>query len=139
MRRFACDAVLFDLDGVLVDSTAVVVKTWRVWAEKRGFDVERILQFAHGRKAAETICAISSDLDPDVEVEVLERLETENLEGVLEVEGGPRAARVATFGWLDGGNVGHEGTCGRTNDAPRPADAGAVRDRRRRLGGQAPS
>ncbi len=100
MRRFACDVVLFDLDGVLVDSTAVVVKTWRVWAEKRGFDAERILQFAHGRKAAETIRAISSDLDPDVEVEVLKRLETENLEGVLEVEG-PREllGSLPSDGW----------------------------------------
>ena len=100
MRRFACDVVLFDLDGVLVDSTAVVVKTWRVWAEKRGFDAERILQFAHGRKAAETIRAISSDLDPDVEVEVLERLETENLEGVLEVEGaGELLGSLPSDGW----------------------------------------
>ena len=87
MRRFACDAVLFDLDGVLVDSTAVVVRTWHAWAETRGFDAERILEFAHGRKAAETIRMISPDLDPDFEVQELERAETENLEGVLEVEG----------------------------------------------------
>ena len=87
MRRFACDAVLFDLDGVLVDSTAVVVRAWRGWAEKRGFDAERILEVAHGRKAAETIRMISPDLDPDLEVQELERAETENLEGVLEVEG----------------------------------------------------
>ncbi len=60
MRRSACDAVLFDLDGVLVDSTAVVVRTWRGWAEKRGFDAEHILEFAHGRTVAEMIRMISS-------------------------------------------------------------------------------
>ena len=87
MSRFACDALLFDLDGVLVDSTDVVVRTWRSWAEKRGFDAERILEFAHGRRAAETIRLISSDLDPDFEVAELERAEAENLDGVLEVEG----------------------------------------------------
>jgi mannitol-1-/sugar-/sorbitol-6-phosphatase len=68
LRRSACDAVLFDLDGVLVDSTAVVVRTWRSWAEKRGFDAERILEFAHGRKAADTIRMISPELDPHFEV-----------------------------------------------------------------------
>ena len=87
MRSIACDAFLFDLDGVLVDSTAVVVRTWRGWAEKWGFDAERILEFAHGRKAAETIYMISPDLNPDLEVQELEHAETENLEGVLEVEG----------------------------------------------------
>ena len=87
MRSIACDAFLFDLDGVLVDSTAVVVRTWRGWAEKWGFDAERILEFGHGRKAAETIYMISPDLNPDLEVQELEHAETENLEGVLEVEG----------------------------------------------------
>jgi hypothetical protein len=50
LRRFACDAVFFDLDGVLVDSTAVVALTWRGWAEKRGFDAERILGSASGAR-----------------------------------------------------------------------------------------
>ena len=90
MRSIACDAFLFDLDRVLVDSTAVVVRTWRGWAEKWGFDAARILEFAYGWKAAETtetIYMISPDLNPDLEVQELEHAETENLEGVLEVEG----------------------------------------------------
>ncbi len=87
MRSFACDGVLFDLDGVLVDSTAVVVRTWHSWAEKRGFDAERIVEFAHGRKAAETIRTVAPHLDPDAEVAELERAEAENLDGVLEVGG----------------------------------------------------
>ena len=100
MRSFACDAVLFDLDGVLVDSTEVVVRTWRIWAEKRGFDAERILEFAHGRKAAETIRMISPDLDPDFEVEELERAEADNLDGVLEVDGARELlASLPSDGW----------------------------------------
>lgn len=100
VRGFACDAVLFDLDGVLVDSTAVVVRTWHVWAEKRGFDAERILEFAHGRKAAETIRMISPDLDADFEVGELERAEAANLDGVLEVEGARELlASLPSDGW----------------------------------------
>ncbi len=53
MSRFACDAVLCNSTGVLVDPTGVV-RTWHVWAEKRGFDAECILEFAHERKATET-------------------------------------------------------------------------------------
>lgn len=100
VRGFACDAVLFDLDGVLVDSTAVVVRTWHVWAEKRGFDAERILEFAHGRKAAETIRMISPDLDADFEVGELEHAEAANLDGVLEVEGARELlASLPSDGW----------------------------------------
>jgi len=100
VRRFVCDAVLFDLDGVLVDSTAVVVRTWHVWAEKRGFDAERILEFAHGRKAAETVRMISPDLDADFEVAELEREEAANLAAVLEVEGARELlASLPSDGW----------------------------------------
>ena len=87
MRTFGCEAILFDLDGVLVDSTAVVVRTWRDWARDRGLDAERILEIAHGRPAAETVRLFAPHLDADSEARELERIEIENLEGVLEIEG----------------------------------------------------
>ena len=87
MRKFGCEAILFDLDGVLVDSTAVVVRTWRDWARDRGLDAERILEIAHGRPAAETVRLFAPHLDADSEARELERMEAENLDGVLEVDG----------------------------------------------------
>ena len=44
-----CDAVLFDMDGTLVDSTAVVERVWGLWAAKRGVSLETILAVSHGR------------------------------------------------------------------------------------------
>jgi len=35
-RIFVKQAILFDLDGVLVDSTASVARTWRTWASQHG-------------------------------------------------------------------------------------------------------
>lgn len=87
MTTFECDAILFDLDGVLVDSTAVVVRIWREWAEDRGLDAERLLEVAHGRRTAETIRLFAPDLDADSEARELERLEAGDLDGVLEIEG----------------------------------------------------
>ena len=87
VRKFGCEAILFDLDGVLVDSTAVVVRTWRDWARERGLDAERILEIAHGRPAAETVRLFAPHLDADSEARELERMEAENLDGVLEIEG----------------------------------------------------
>ncbi len=36
--QLCCHAVLFDMDGVLVDSTHAVARVWRQWASERGFD-----------------------------------------------------------------------------------------------------
>ena len=87
MRVFECEAILFDLDGVLVDSTEVVVRAWRVWARDRGLDAERILKVAHGRKAADTVRLFAPELDAESETRELERIESENLDGVHEIDG----------------------------------------------------
>lgn len=87
MRTFECEGILFDLDGVLVDSGAVVTRTWRKWAEGRGLDPERILEVAHGRRTAEIVRLFAPDVDADSEARELEQIEANELEGVLEIEG----------------------------------------------------
>ena len=47
-------AVLFDMDGTLVDSDAVIERSWRSWCERYGVDYETLIATAHGVPAAET-------------------------------------------------------------------------------------
>jgi len=68
MKRFECQAILFDLDGVLVDSTAYIEDQWRRWARARGLEPEPFLQVCHGRRAVETIRLAAPDLDAEAEV-----------------------------------------------------------------------
>jgi sugar-phosphatase len=71
MRRFDCSAVILDLDGVLVDSTALVEGQWRHWAAARGLRPEPFLQICHGRRALETIRLAAPHLDAEAEVAAL--------------------------------------------------------------------
>jgi len=87
MRTLDCDGVLFDLDGVLVHSARVVVRTWHTWARTKGLDAERFIEIAHGRRPAETLRLIAPDLDAESEAAELERLEVNDTDGILEVEG----------------------------------------------------
>ena len=50
-----CDAILFDMDGTLVDSRALVERMWLRWAERRGVSPDAILAVAHGRRTLETM------------------------------------------------------------------------------------
>lgn len=68
MKRFECKAVLFDLDGVLVDSTRYVERQWRRWAMSKGLPPEPFLRVCHGRRALETIQLAAPHLDAEAEV-----------------------------------------------------------------------
>lgn len=68
MKRFECRAILFDLDGVLVDSTGYVEEQWRRWAVSKGLEAEPFLRVCHGRRALETIRLAAPHLDAEAEV-----------------------------------------------------------------------
>lgn len=81
--RFVVDAILFDIDGTLVDSTPAVERTWRTWAEKRGIDVEPILQVCHGRRTEDTVAEFLPERERAAGVEELAELELHDLDGVV--------------------------------------------------------
>jgi len=87
MRNFSCAAVLFDLDGVLVDSTHSVERQWRLWAVEIGVDAEQVLEIAHGRRTLEVVQLLKPGLDAQSEVIRLETREAEDTDGVAVMPG----------------------------------------------------
>ena len=79
--------ILFDLDGVLVDSTECVERSWRTWAARRGLDPERVIQVAHGRRTIETVALVAPHLSLAEEVAALEGVEAHTTDGVYEIPG----------------------------------------------------
>jgi sugar-phosphatase len=82
-----CRAILFDLDGVLVDSTECVERTWREWATRHDLDPERVISMAHGRRAIETVRLVAPELSADAELTALANSEATTSEGVYEIPG----------------------------------------------------
>jgi len=68
ISRIDCEAVLFDLDVVLVDSTTYIERQWRDWAATKGLDPAPFLRYCHGRRAVETIHLAAPLLDAEDEV-----------------------------------------------------------------------
>ena len=88
-----CQAVLFDLDGVLVDSTPAVARVWSRWALAHGIEPERAIAHAHGRRSVETVRALAPELNAEEENLKVEQMEIDDKEGVTAL---PGAARLLT-------------------------------------------
>jgi sugar-phosphatase len=87
MTTIHCQALLFDMDGVLVDSTHAVARVWQKWALERGFDPEKVVQAAHGRPSLDTVRDFLPNADSHAENLEVERREVEDLEGVVAMPG----------------------------------------------------
>jgi mannitol-1-/sugar-/sorbitol-6-phosphatase len=92
-------AVLFDLDGVLVDSLRVVERSWRRWAAEQHLEAGDVLAQIHGRRAAELVRMFAPHLDPLQEVARITGYETEDGGGGLTaIPGAPECVDVARQG-----------------------------------------
>lgn len=81
------NALLFDLDGVLADSTANVERHWSEWARRVGLDPAELLPIVHGRRAIDTIRGVRPELDADAELARLVEVESTDTRGVVALPG----------------------------------------------------
>lgn len=87
INQLFCDAVLFDLDGVLIDSTSCIIRHWQAWADLHHLDINQIMRIAYGTRSVETMRAVAPHLDVEHESKQFEAREVVDTEGVVAIEG----------------------------------------------------
>ena len=87
MITIPCCGLLFDMDGVLIDSTPAVSRVWHRWAVAHGLDPETVVRMAHGRPSRTTIRELLPNADIEAEDREVERSEMEDLDGVALLPG----------------------------------------------------
>lgn len=87
MTQVQCEALLFDLDGVLIDSTPAVARVWHGWAVEHGFNPEEVVARAHGRPSLTTVREYLPHADHAAENREVERREIADLAGVVPLPG----------------------------------------------------
>jgi len=90
---FTCQAILFDLDGVLVDSTRAVERVWRKWAAQHKLKPKLVLEHAHGRRTIETVRIVAPQLDADEETLKVEHMEIADKDGIVAIPGAAKLLR----------------------------------------------
>jgi sugar-phosphatase len=87
MTLLRCTAILFDCDGVLVDSDASVYSAWRRWAVAQSLDPDEVSLVVHGRRSSDTVAAL---LPPERRAEaeaLIDRFEIEDAASVTAIAG----------------------------------------------------
>ena len=84
---FSCDAIIFDLDGVLVDSASAIQNHWQWWADLHGLSLEHIMRVAHGLRTVDTVRRVAPHLDAEKEAAAIEAMEVSDATGLAAYRG----------------------------------------------------
>src|SRR5438128_65182 len=85
--KLTCKAVLFDMDGTLVDSNHVVELAWSRWAARHNLPLETVLSFSHGRPTLDTMQHFLPGQDHTEELKQMDGYEETQLGGIVAVPG----------------------------------------------------
>ncbi|MEU2394977.1 HAD-IA family hydrolase [Streptomyces sp. NPDC007369] len=100
MTEIRCDAVLFDLDGVLVRSMELIERILREWAAGHGLDPDTCVALSHGRRDIDLVRLVAPHLDAEAETARITRREECDVAGLLPVPGAlPLVAALPAHRW----------------------------------------
>jgi len=107
MTTISCDAVIFDLDGTLVDTTATIFLHWSRWAARHGLDIHSIMECSHGLRSLEAVKLVAPHLDAATEAAYMEAQEAGDTTGTQAM---PGAAALLAALPLDRWNIATSGS-----------------------------
>lgn len=87
VNQITCHAVLFDLDGTLIDSFAVIERVWRKWAVERGLPVEEVLRASYGLRTLDAVSLLAPDTHVEEEAARIEANEIKDIDGLKATPG----------------------------------------------------
>lgn len=102
LLELSAAAALFDMDGTLVDSTAVVEAIWRDFCRDHGVDEAVLVPWSHGRRTSDTVRHFLPDA-PDDELDAIvaefEMREQSTMTGIVEVPGARALLESVELPW----------------------------------------
>ena len=87
MLALHCQAILFDLDGTLVESNSFIERLWQDWGRQHGIAPQYMSEVMHGRRAREIIHIVAPHLPIKEEAYAMETAEISNMEGMQAYRG----------------------------------------------------
>jgi sugar-phosphatase len=93
VERLTAAALLFDMDGVLVDSGAASIRVLQRWGVRHALDPAVIAAVRHGRKTRDTIAEITPQLDLEREVAWIDAEEMTEFDGIVGIRGAAALVR----------------------------------------------
>jgi sugar-phosphatase len=86
--QFEAQALLFDMDGTLVNSHAPMERAYRLWAQRYGLDEDAVLRASAGRRTIDSIRALApAGVDAEADANSISVQERRDMEGVVEIPG----------------------------------------------------
>lgn len=119
MTDLVTRSVLFDLDGVLVDSSATIWQAWKEWAAHHGLDADATFAMGHGRQTLDHIRVAAPHLANAAEEKRIDDLEARYADAVR-----PLPGAAALVSQLDGTDWGVVTSCSAAAATVRLAQAG---------------
>ena len=81
-------ALLFDMDGTLIDSRPGVERLWSQWAAEHDVDISTILPHLHGVRLADSVRRFTpSGYDAEHEIRAMYQAELNDVDGVIALDG----------------------------------------------------
>lgn len=87
MTILSCLGVLFDCDGVLVDSEASVISAWARWALQLNLNPDDVQNLVQGRRSTDTVALLVAEGQRPAELRRIDRYEIEDAATVTAIAG----------------------------------------------------